>query len=75
MAGACPTCQGAGTTTPKSSMCKPCDGRGIVHERKSIKVDIPPGVNTGTRIRLSGKGNASPGRGPSGDLYLDISVS
>lgn len=66
----CPTCQGFGTVivTP----CKDCDGQGRKHVRKDLDIDVPAGVSTGTRIRLSGRGEAGLAGGPAGDLYVVI---
>lgn len=69
----CPACGGRGETIP--TPCTQCHGRGI--ERKTIKktVSIPPGVDTGTRIRMSGEGQPGENNGPSGDLYVDVRVN
>ena len=66
----CPACGGFGTVivTP----CKDCDGEGRKHVRKSLDVDVPAGVSTGTRIRLAGRGEAGLAGGPAGDLYVVI---
>ena len=68
----CPNCHGAGEviTTP----CNDCRGEGRVDVPQTLEVDIPPGVDTGTRIRLSGKGEAGPRGAPSGDLYIFVHV-
>jgi molecular chaperone DnaJ len=68
----CPTCRGTGTqiTTP----CKECAGRGRIRKVKTLSVKIPPGVDSGDRIRLSREGEAGRNGGPSGDLYVDIAV-
>ncbi|RRD23888.1 molecular chaperone DnaJ [Actinomyces bowdenii] len=69
-ASPCPGCQGYGTVivTP----CKDCSGEGRRHVRQDLEVSIPAGVSTGTRIRMSGRGEAGPAGGPHGDLYLEI---
>ena len=69
----CPTCNGRGEII--STPCTQCHGRGL--ERKTVKkvVSIPAGVDTGTRIRLSGEGQPGDNNGPSGDLYVDIRVN
>lgn len=66
----CSACQGFGTTIP--SPCEDCSGEGRVRTRKTISLDIPAGVETGTRIRLAGRGEVGAAGGPSGDLYVDI---
>ncbi len=66
----CSACQGHGTTIP--SPCQECGGQGRVRTRRTLSVDIPVGVDNGTRIRLSGQGEVGPGGGPSGDLYLEV---
>ncbi|SDN84532.1 molecular chaperone DnaJ [Actinomyces ruminicola] len=66
----CPRCQGYGTVI--ASPCKDCDGKGRRHVRTQIDVNIPAGVSTGTRIRMSGRGEAGPAGGPNGDLYVEI---
>ncbi len=68
----CPTCHGYGTVIPEP--CAECAGEGRVRSRRSISVTIPPGVDHGTRIQLSGEGEVGPGGGPAGDLYLEINV-
>jgi molecular chaperone DnaJ len=69
---ACPTCRGRGKTI--SDPCKSCLGQGRVEKRKTLSVKVPPGVDTGDRIRLSGEGEASADGGPNGDLYVQMSV-
>ena len=64
----CPACQGAGETI--SNPCSPCRGQGRVEKSENLSVNIPAGVDTGTRIRLSGKGEAGLRGAPSGDLYI-----
>lgn len=54
--------------------CTTCRGQGRVRDNKTISVKVPPGVDTGDRIRLSGEGEAGQNRGPSGDLYVDVDV-
>jgi len=70
---ACSTCRGAGKfiKTP----CSGCSGSGRVHQEKTLSVTIPPGVEDGTRIRLSGEGEAGLNGAPAGDLYIFITVS
>jgi molecular chaperone DnaJ len=69
-ARACPQCQGYGTLNP--SPCPECAGDGRVRTRETITVEVPPGVETGTRLLLSGKGEVGPGNGPAGDIYVEI---
>lgn len=66
----CPGCGGYGTLIEHP--CPECSGRGRTHSRHTIAVDIPAGVETGTRIRLAGRGDAGTGGGPQGDLYVEI---
>jgi molecular chaperone DnaJ len=68
----CPTCHGKGTVI--SDPCGSCHGTGKVSQTKSLSVKVPPGVDTGDRIRLSGEGEAGEQGGPPGDLYVEISV-
>ena len=68
----CPTCRGKGTVI--ESPCNVCHGEGLVEKTKTLSVKVPPGVDTGDRIRLSGEGEAGPQGGPNGDLYVQISV-
>ncbi len=66
----CPQCRGFGEVI--ASPCTECDGEGRVRSRRTIKVKIPAGVDTGTRIQLAGEGEMGPGGGPPGDLYVEI---
>ncbi len=66
----CPTCQGAGQTI--KNPCKICAGAGRIERERSLSVNIPAGVETGTRIRLAGEGEAGMRGGPAGDLYIFI---
>ncbi len=68
----CPTCSGAGQIV--KNPCKSCGGAGRVEKDRSLSVNIPAGVETGTRIRLAGEGEAGMRGGPSGDLYIFIEV-
>jgi len=68
----CPTCHGRGEVIEKP--CRSCRGEGRVDRPQTLEVNIPPGVDTGTRIRLSGKGEAGPNGSPPGDLYIFIHV-
>lgn len=69
----CPHCHGFGTVFKHP--CQECYGEGRVRQRRPLTVKIPAGVSTGTRIRLSGQGEAGTGGGPNGDLYVEIRVS
>ena len=68
----CPSCRGQGTMI--DDPCNSCHGRGVKEETKTLSVKIPPGVDTGDRIRLSGEGEAGAMGGPAGDLYVQVSV-
>ncbi|MFY0633565.1 MAG: molecular chaperone DnaJ [Vannielia sp.] len=68
----CPTCGGLGQHI--KNPCKSCGGQGRVEKDRSLSVNIPAGVETGTRIRLSGEGEAGLRGGPTGDLYIFIEV-
>ncbi|MEM7470574.1 MAG: molecular chaperone DnaJ [Pseudomonadota bacterium] len=69
----CPTCSGAGQII--KNPCKTCGGAGREQKERSLSVNIPAGVETGTRIRLAGEGEAGLRGGPSGDLYIFIEVT
>ncbi len=68
----CPTCGGAGQIV--KNPCKACGGAGRTEKERSLSVNIPAGVETGTRIRLAGEGEAGLRGGPTGDLYIFIEV-
>jgi molecular chaperone DnaJ len=68
----CPRCRGAGSTI--RDPCRTCAGQGRVQEAKKLAVKVPPGVDTGDRIRLTGEGEAGFNGGPPGDLYVQIAV-
>ena len=69
----CPGCRGAGQVIDKP--CPGCNGTGRTQKEKALSVKIPPGVEDGTRIRLSGEGEAGLNGAPGGDLYIFLSVS
>ena len=69
----CPTCQGRGQVI--SDPCTACGGQGRVTKERTLSVNIPAGVEDGTRIRLANEGEAGLRGGPSGDLYIFLSVS
>ena len=69
---ACPTCAGRGQVI--ADPCMTCGGQGRVTKERNLTVAIPPGVEDGTRIRMTGEGEAGMRGGPSGDLYIFISM-
>jgi molecular chaperone DnaJ len=69
----CPACQGRGQVI--DSPCPSCSGAGRVTRERMLSVNIPSGVEDGTRIRLSGEGEAGVRGGPSGDLYIFLSLA
>ncbi|CUI43606.1 molecular chaperone DnaJ [Cognatishimia activa] len=69
----CPTCSGTGQII--QNPCKSCGGVGRIEKDRSLAVNIPAGVETGTRIRLAGEGEAGLRGGPAGDLYIFIDVA
>jgi len=72
MQSACDVCGGGGTTI--DDPCEDCGGRGRVNRRAKVEVRVPPGVHDGTRLRVTGQGEAGPPGSPRGDLYVDLSV-
>ncbi|HYN76012.1 MAG TPA: molecular chaperone DnaJ [Candidatus Limnocylindria bacterium] len=66
----CPQCQGFGTVI--AHPCVECEGDGRIRTRRSLTVKIPAGVDTGTRIQLTGEGEVGAGNGPPGDLYVEV---
>ncbi|MBV6634181.1 MAG: molecular chaperone DnaJ [Alphaproteobacteria bacterium] len=68
----CPTCSGAGKII--KNPCRVCSGSGRVRKEKSLSVNIPSGVEDGTRIRLAGEGEAGLRGAPAGDLYIFLTV-
>ncbi len=69
----CPTCSGLGQII--KNPCNTCGGQGRTQQDRSLSVNIPAGVETGTRIRLAGEGEAGMRGGPAGDLYIFIEVA
>ena len=69
----CPACQGRGQVI--EDPCAACGGAGRVTRERTLSVNIPPGVEDGTRIRLAGEGEAGVRGGPSGDLYIFLSLA
>lgn len=68
----CPTCHGRGEVI--SDPCLECDGAGRITENRTLSVNIPAGIEDGTRIRLAGEGEAGLRGGPAGDLYIFLSI-
>jgi len=68
----CPSCNGAGQMI--EDKCESCGGAGRVQVTKKLKINIPPGVDNGTRLRVAGEGDAGAKGGPAGDLYVFVSV-
>ncbi len=68
----CPRCHGSGKVI--TDPCRVCHGQGRVQERKTLSVKVPPGVDSGDRIRLAGEGEIGDNGGPPGDLYVQINV-
>ncbi len=71
-AGACTACGATGQVVPNP--CASCHGSGRVEGSRTIEVDVPPGIDDGQRLRLSGRGPAGPRGGPPGDLYVSVRV-
>jgi molecular chaperone DnaJ len=69
----CPGCQGRGQMI--ETPCTSCSGQGRVQKERTLSVNIPPGVEDGTRIRLAGEGEAGVQGGPAGDLYIFLSLA
>jgi molecular chaperone DnaJ len=69
----CPSCHGAGQVI--ADPCNACHGEGRVEKTKTLTVNIPPGVDEGTRVRLTGEGEAGMRGAPSGDLYIFLHVT
>lgn len=68
----CPSCQGAGQIVRER--CAECRGQGRIDREHTIELRIPPGVDTGTRLRVAGEGEPGPNGGPAGDLYVVLEV-
>jgi molecular chaperone DnaJ len=71
-AGPCPRCGGLGEMIAEP--CSDCRGDGRVTEERTYTVEVPPGVDDGTTLRLTGRGSAGPRGGPNGDLYVHLRV-
>lgn len=72
MASTCPSCKGEGSIV--KNPCKPCKGSGRAKQDRKIRLTIPAGVDTGTRLRVTGEGEGGYRGGPSGDLYVEVAV-
>jgi molecular chaperone DnaJ len=70
--GSCRDCGGQGKVIKE--YCEICDGEGLIKKNRKIKVDIPKGIATGNKLRISGEGEAGPQGGQRGDLYVAINV-
>jgi molecular chaperone DnaJ len=68
----CPACRGTGQQI--KDPCRSCQGQGRIQDTKTLSVKIPPGVDSGDRIRLAGEGEAGDHAGPAGDLYVQVAV-
>ena len=68
----CPSCHGQGQTI--TDPCADCGGQGRINKERTLSVNIPAGVEEGTRIRVAGKGEAGARGGPTGDLYIFLSI-
>ncbi|KAH1207332.1 Chaperone protein DnaJ [Glycine soja] len=68
----CPNCGGDGEVI--SEYCRKCNGEGRIRVKKNIKVKVPPGVSSGSILRVTGEGDAGPRGGPPGDLYVYLDV-
>jgi molecular chaperone DnaJ len=68
----CPACHGAGQIVKER--CADCRGQGRIESERTIELRIPPGVDTGTRLRVQGEGEPGPNGGPAGDLYVVLEV-
>ncbi|WP_336659544.1 molecular chaperone DnaJ [Leucobacter sp. USHLN153] len=68
----CGSCQGYGTIIEHP--CVECAGKGRVRERRTFPIDVPSGIDTGTRLQMRGGGEVGPGGGPNGDLFIEFRV-
>jgi molecular chaperone DnaJ len=69
----CGECGGDGRRAEEP--CEDCEGRGHVADKRHLRIDIPPGIDDGQRIRLTGRGHAGERGGPAGDLYVVVRIS
>lgn len=72
VASTCNTCGGTGKLI--KNRCKTCSGAGTVSKKRKLAIRIPAGIDTGTRLKISGEGEAGPRGGPSGDLYVVVQI-
>lgn len=70
--GTCPACEGEGSLLVER--CHSCAGSGALPDQVAVKVEVPAGVSTGTRLRLSGRGESAGRSGPAGDLFVEVVV-
>ena len=70
----CSRCQGSGQSVSEKDHCRTCGGSGQQQVERRVKVRVPPGVDTGTRMRVSGEGEVGGRGGPPGDLYVVLVV-
>lgn len=70
----CPHCQGAGRSVGEKDRCAGCSGAGKTRIERKVTIKVPPGVDTGTRMRIAGEGEAGERGGPAGDLYVVLVV-
>ncbi len=68
----CSQCKGEGYTYEKT--CNNCKGKGVTKKKKTIKINVPAGIDTGNQLRVAGKGNPGSNGGPNGDLYIEFYV-
>jgi len=68
----CPVCGGTGVS--RGTECRACHGQGLAQKTELINVKIPAGVDTGSKVRVAGKGNVGRNGGPPGDLFISIEV-
>jgi len=72
IASTCSTCGGSGSAI--KNQCSHCYGSGLVSKKRTLSIRIPPGIESGTRLKVAGEGEAGPKGGPSGDLYVVVQV-
>jgi len=68
----CPSCKGSGRMVKK--VCKECNGKGTVLKKETLNIKVPAGVDTGSRLKLSGRGGAGVNGGQPGDLHIEIKI-